>query len=154
MSRFQGTSLPSFSTNATSKEIQTEVRKAILDLLKKDNAIYDELFPLTGTTPNGSYIKFPNGVMYQWLYDIQTYSVTVGYGTLFAANTGTTWTFPIPFIAFNYVVNVNVARNGTSMWSTLQTEAALNQIAFTILDVANRGSVPVEVHRTAIGFWK
>ena len=49
MSRFQGISLTTLPDAATAGQIQTEVRKALLDLLKNDNALYFELLAESGS---------------------------------------------------------------------------------------------------------
>ncbi len=101
MSRFQGVLLTSLSDNAGTREIQTEVRKALLDLLKNDNALYDELFPISGSNSNGNYIKLPGGFLIQSGAVPQASITLAGSGIAFVGGP-VTITFPVPFIDTNY----------------------------------------------------
>lgn len=90
MSRYQGTLLPSALED---KKVEEETRKAVLDLLKKINEVYAELFPTSGSNTNGSFVKFFDGTMIQ-------------YGNVaIATNSITTITFPTTFANTTYSFN-------------------------------------------------
>jgi len=138
MSRFQGISLTTLSATASQAEIQTQVRKALFDLLKNDNTIYSELFPVSGSADGrGNYIKYPDGTMIAWV--------------LLTAGTATqTWTFPIPFMS-NPIVTTTAANNAATI--ATNTNTTTTTIDTQCWTVAGAGST-VNRRSIAIGQWK
>lgn len=138
MSRFQGTFLTTLSANAPSNEIQTQVRKALLDLLKNDNTLYSELMPVSGSVDGrGNYTKYADGTM------IASILQTGGTATQ-------TWTFPIPFMS-NPVVTTTAANNAATI--ATNTNTTTTTIDTQCWTTAGAGSV-VNRRSIAIGQWK
>lgn len=135
MSRYQGTLLPS---GLEDRKTETETRKSVLDLLKKINEVYFDLFPVSGSTDTGNYTKFPDGTMIA--------STLLNLGTA-----SQNWVYPVPFVGDNPIIT-SAPVAGTPRF------CSVNNISLTSVDILawqdTGATSTVSRGVMAVGRWK
>ena len=154
MSRYQGTLLPS---GLEDKKIETETRKSVLDLLKKINEIYSELFPVSGSNTMGDYIKFPDGTMECRFMDTVSVTTNQATGGIFRSTPDSPYTFPVPFVGrLPIVVPIGQSTSGL-IWGVLSAVSTTTPVSLTGVLLRAEGSSVAgtgTLGYVAYGYWK
>jgi hypothetical protein len=167
--RFTRTSDGTYDTLApapgTITQAGTPLTAAALNKLETqyDQAVTDIGIITSGSNANGSYIKFPDGTMIQWMYVTYIaneipWSTTTQAGTTYYY-TATNWTFPVSFID---LFKISVHASGDIPTFGIEQHKAYNPSIISCrveqgvlgIDPATIGAVSCYKSLLAVGRWK
>jgi len=108
---------------------------------------------LTGSGPNGSWTKFPDGTMEQWHTWTAQWSIDTPYVSLFISSPNANWFFEEPFFEPPVVTLGKAVHSNAATWGMVES-SFVDSAYFRLFDVQSRALADVSFMAHAIGRWK